>query len=154
MMPAKERYEATLARLDRFSVLTDSQFTIPFTRIKIGLDALIGLIPGVGDAAGLVLSAYVLIEAVRLGVPKRLLGRMLFNVVLEFVVGIVPVLGDAFDVYWRANTRNTALLREHIGIELAPPPPSPQSNTGQLAWAALVIVLTVLAVVLLLPVGL
>lgn len=152
-MPTQDRYEDTLARLDRFAVLTDSQFTIPFTRIKIGLDALIGLLPVVGDAAGLVLSAYVLIEALRLGVPRRLLGRMLFNVLLEFVVGIVPVLGDAFDVYWRANTRNTALLREHIGLQLEPPPPI-KTDRGQLALAILVVAVTVLVAVLLLPVGL
>lgn len=138
-----ERYAETLARLDRFSSITDSRFTIPYTRIRFGLDPLIGLIPGVGDAFGLILSLYVLVEAVRVGAPKRLLGRMLANILVEFVGGIVPIIGDAFDVYWKANTRNTALLRGHIQQQLTPPQPK------RVGWKiALLVVVTILFAVL------
>jgi hypothetical protein len=118
----RRRLQASLARLDRFANLTDARFRIPGTPIRFGIDPLLGLLPGLGDVLGLLLSLYVLVEAWRLGAPLGLLGRMLANLLIEFVGGIVPVLGDAFDVYWKANTRNTALLRAHIEKRLEPEP--------------------------------
>ena len=99
------RQQAALARLDRFSRFTDSSIRIPFTRFELGAEALIGLVPVIGDAAGLVLSSYVLVEAQRAGVSGATKRRMLRNMMVDFVGGLVPVVGDAFDAIFKANTR-------------------------------------------------
>ena len=99
------------------SYLLDNAIRIPGTRFRIGYDALIGLLPGVGDAAGLVLSAYIVWEAARLGAPVPTLLRMGGNVALETLVGAVPLLGDVFDAAWKANARNMHLLHEHLGLQ-------------------------------------
>lgn len=83
---------------------------IPGTKIRIGLDPLVGLIPGVGDAASWIVSAYVPLEAWRQGAPKRLIGRMLATIAADALVGAVPLLGDLFDVTYRANRRNVETL--------------------------------------------
>lgn len=80
-----------------------------------GLDALIGLVPGVGDALGAVLSAWILIEAIRLDAPRATLVRMASNIALDALIGAVPVLGDVFDIVWKANLKNVALLDRHAG---------------------------------------
>lgn len=116
----RARLEQALKRLDSSARLLDSQFRIPFTRIRFGLDPLIGLLPGIGDAAGLVLSLYLMVEAVRLGAGTQQVVKMAGNVLVEFVVGLVPLFGDAFDLYWKANDRNAALLRSHIEKRLEP----------------------------------
>ncbi|WP_370186017.1 DUF4112 domain-containing protein [Alloalcanivorax sp.] len=108
------RQQATLARLDRFSRFTDSSIRIPFTRFELGAEALIGLVPVIGDAAGLVLSGYVLLEAQRAGVSGATKRRMLRNMLVDFVGGLVPVVGDAFDAIFKANTRNTRLVRQDL----------------------------------------
>jgi hypothetical protein len=105
--------ESRLDRLDKLTRLLDTAFPIPGTRYRIGLDGLLGLIPGVGDTIGAAFSAYIVLEAARLGVPKGILLRMIGNLAVETVVGIVPILGDIFDIAWKANVRNLALLREH-----------------------------------------
>jgi len=105
---------AAVDRLDMLATLFDTAVLIPGTNIRFGLEALLRLWPGVGDAAASMLSLYLLYEASRLGVPRLLIGRMLANVVLEGVLGAVPIAGDAFDVLFRANRRNIALLREHF----------------------------------------
>src|SRR5699024_5990055 len=92
-----ERQRAVLDRLERFSRLTDSSIGIPFTRFRFGLDAIIGLIPGIGDGIGLLLSCYVLLEAQRAGVSSKVKRRMLYNMLIDFVGGLIPVVGDAFD---------------------------------------------------------
>ena len=121
-----EQYRATLARLQRFSRWTDSRFRIPLTRIDVGIEALIGLIPGVGDLAGLVLAGYVLVEAQRVGAPPRLLGRMLVHILVDALGGLVPVLGDWFDILYKANTRNTRLLENWLNQQMAPPTAPPR----------------------------
>ncbi|MDX1457507.1 MAG: DUF4112 domain-containing protein [Marinobacter sp.] len=113
-----ERYQLALDRLDRYARTLDSQFRIPFTQIRFGLDPLIGLVPGIGDVVGLLLSLYLVVEAIRIGAGPGLVLRMLGNLLAEFVIGLVPVLGDAFDLMWRANDRNAALLRRHIERKL------------------------------------
>jgi len=126
--PSVAQQRAILARLDKFSRLTDSSIGIPFTRISIGAEAIIGLLPVVGDAAGLVLSGYVLLEAQRAGASKAVKLQMLRNMGIDFIGGLVPVVGDAFDAVYKANTRNTRLLRNYLEKELAiepPPPPFP-----------------------------
>jgi branched-subunit amino acid ABC-type transport system permease component len=90
------------------------------TRIRFGVDPILGLIPVIGDFIGLLLSIPVLMEASRVGAPAELRRRMIRNMVIEAVIGVIPILGDAFDVYWKANTRNTALLRQWINTQLVP----------------------------------
>ncbi len=119
-----ERYQQALARLDRYARILDSQFRVPFTRIRFGLDPLIGLVPVIGDVIGLLLSLYLVIEAIRLGAGPGLVLKMLGNLLAEFVIGLVPVLGDAFDLMWRANDWNAALLREYIQRKLQPRKPA------------------------------
>lgn len=129
-------HQAALARLDRYATLMDARFRVPGTRIRFGLDPIIGLLPGIGDALGLVLSLYVIVEAVRLGVSKRVLFSMLRNVGLEALVGMVPVLGDAFDIGFKANLRNAALLRSYIESRLRPTPV--RASRRWLQWGLLV----------------
>jgi hypothetical protein len=105
---------AALDRLDMLATLFDTALVVPGTKIRFGVEALLRLIPGIGDAAASALSLYLLYEASRLGVPRLLLARMLANVVLEGAIGAVPIAGDAFDVFFRANRRNIALLRRHF----------------------------------------
>ena len=105
---------AALDRLDLMATAFDTAFVLPGTKVRFGIESLIRLIPGVGDIAASALSCWLLYEAYRLGVPKALFARMLANVVLEGAVGSVPLAGDAFDVFFRANRRNVALLREHF----------------------------------------
>jgi len=106
--------EGSLARIDALARLFDTAFIIPGTNVRFGIEALLRLIPGIGDAAASGLSCYLLYEAHRLGVPSRIFLRMLLNVAVEGVVGVVPVAGDAFDVAFRANRRNVRLLRDYF----------------------------------------
>ena len=100
-----------IARLDALATLLDTAIVIPGTSVRFGVDALIGLIPGIGDVVTTLLSLYIVREARALGAPRRLIARMLWNVALDGVVGAVPLAGDVFDVMWRANRRNMDLLR-------------------------------------------
>jgi hypothetical protein len=106
-----DRVERRLAAL---ATALDSAFAVPGTRIRFGADSLIGLVPGIGDAIGLALSGYLILEARRLGAPPELLTRMAANVAVDAAVGAIPFLGDAFDVFFKANKRNMAHLRNHI----------------------------------------
>jgi hypothetical protein len=108
---------ARLKRVRLLSRLLDEQFRIPGTTYRLGLDGLLGLIPGVGDAAGALLSAYILYEAMRLGTPRTLLLRMVANIGIDTVVGAVPVVGDIFDVAWKANKKNSALLHAYLASQ-------------------------------------
>ena len=92
----------------------DEAIRIPGTNIRLGLDSLIGLIPGAGDVAGGLMSAYVILTAARLGASKSVIARMLSNVAIDSLVGTFPVLGDVFDVAWKANRRNVDLLDRHL----------------------------------------
>lgn len=106
--------ENRIARIDGLSRLFDTVFMVPGTNIRFGLDALIGLVPGIGDLITTALSLYIVNEARALGAPSLLVVRMLANVALDGVVGAVPLFGDVFDVAFRANRRNLALLHEHL----------------------------------------
>lgn len=99
-------------RLDRLATLLDNSIRIPGTRIRVGLDGLIGLVPGIGDSLMLLISLYVVLRARMLGAPLSIILQMLVNVALDFVVGSVPVLGDIFDIAFKANIRNVDLLRD------------------------------------------
>jgi hypothetical protein len=102
---------ARLRRLDRVAWILDR--AIPIGRYRIGLDPIIGLLPGVGDWIGALLSVYVLYEGARLGAPNLILLRMTGNILVEAILGEIPLLGDVFDFVWQANTRNLALIHRH-----------------------------------------
>lgn len=111
---ARETSSRRLAALARFAKLLDSGIRIPGTQLRFGLDPLIGLIPGVGDAAGAVLAGWILIEAIRLGASNATLMRIAGNIALDAGLGAVPFIGDIFDFAWKANVRNVALLERHL----------------------------------------
>jgi hypothetical protein len=102
-----------LIALRRFATLMDEEFAIPFVGTRLGLDALLGLVPGVGDVGGALLSAWILVGALRHRVPARHVLRMVLNVALDTVVGTVPVLGDVFDVLFKENVDNVELILRH-----------------------------------------
>lgn len=133
--------KAALERLDRFSFWTDSNFRIPFTSFRFGLSPLIGLVPIVGDFVGLVLSLYVLREARRVGASRKIQGRMIVNMLIEFLGGLLPVIGDAFDAIFKANTRNTALLRGWLLDQLDSPPHREPFPWMTLVWLSALILL-------------
>lgn len=101
-------------KLDRLAWILDSSIPIPGTPWKIGLDGLIGLIPGIGDISAGVISSYILFQALRLGVPPLVVARMALNILLESVLGVIPVVGDIFDFAFKANQHNVALMREYV----------------------------------------
>ncbi|MEM7135801.1 MAG: DUF4112 domain-containing protein [Myxococcota bacterium] len=113
------RHARQLGRLRSLSRLLDNAVRIPGTNYRVGLDPLIGLIPGGGDVVGGLLSMYIVLEAARMGVPRAKLGRMGANVLWELGVGTVPIIGDLFDVTWKANARNVAILEEHLETNAA-----------------------------------
>src|SRR5256885_709629 len=108
------RTEQSLVRLEALARLMDSAFTIPGTNIRMGLDGLIGLLPVAGDLVAGIVSSYLIWEARQLGASRWVLGRMMANTALDTLVGAVPVVGDAFDILFRANLKNMALLRRHL----------------------------------------
>jgi hypothetical protein len=112
--PFETASEQSLARLEALARLMDGAFVIPGTNVRFGLDGLVGLIPGIGDVIGGLVSSYLIWEARQLEVPKWLIARMVTNVFIDTVVGSVPVVGDIFDVMFRANLKNMALLRSHL----------------------------------------
>ena len=105
--------EDRLGRIRRLAWWLDQGIRVPGTQIRIGLDPILGLVPGIGDSAGAVLGAVILWEGVRAGVPRLTLVRMAANIVLDTAVGSVPVAGDVFDAAWKSNTRNLDLLERH-----------------------------------------
>lgn len=104
-----------LQRVSRVARMMDSQFQIPGTKWRFGLDPLIGLLPGVGDGGSALVSLWIVLEAKRLGVPTSKLWRMLWNVLVDTMVGSVPLVGDILDVGYKANHKNVALMEEALG---------------------------------------
>ena len=104
---------ARVARLRSLAILLDTAIRLP-GGIRVGADAVIGLAPGVGDALTTAMAAYIVYEAYRLGVPKHKLVRMAANVAIDGILGAVPVLGDIFDVAFKANIRNIAIIEDHF----------------------------------------
>jgi len=128
---------AAMKRLDGLAYLLDNSIPIPGTGRRVGLDAVIGLIPGVGDAAGSVLSAYIVVEAARAGTPFPVLARMVMNVAVEGIVGSIPFLGDLFDAAFKANDRNVRLLR----AAMAEPDAARRSSKGVIVGVVLLLLL-------------
>jgi hypothetical protein len=106
---------ARIERLRRLAWLIDAAGRVPGTRFRFGLNSVIGLAPGAGDAVLTLISLYIVWEAARLGLPRRKIPRMLINVGIEAGLGAFPVVGDLLDVVWKANLRNVAIIDEHFG---------------------------------------
>jgi uncharacterized protein DUF4112 len=111
--------EQRLARAQRVARLWDGIIRIPGTPFSIGLDPLLGLVPGAGDALAAGVSGWLVLEAARLGAPASTLVRMLTNVAIDALVGAIPVAGDVFDFAWKANLKNVALLERHVAAPAA-----------------------------------
>ncbi len=126
-----------MKRLRSLSRLLDSAIPLP-GGYRIGLDGLVGLIPGIGDVAGGVASSYIIIESARLGASTPTLLRMVFNVLLETFVGIIPFVGDLFDFVWKANEKNMDLMEKQLNA--APPQTSPEHRLK----VAVIVILVIL----------
>ena len=124
--------------VDRLAWWLDNAIAVPGTRFRIGFDALIGLIPGVGDLVGALLSSYIIAVAASQGLPRSALARMAINVGLESIVGMVPIVGDLFDAAWKSNQRNIRLIAQ---FQATPDVARRQSRGVVAAWAAGVVVL-------------
>ncbi|WP_207395990.1 DUF4112 domain-containing protein [Bremerella alba] len=111
----KDDREKLISRLQKIAHLFDDAVTVPGTSIKLGWDAVLGLIPIVGDASTTAVSAYFLWEAYRLGASRWTLTKMVWNVLVDFIIGFIPLVGDLFDVTFRANRRNMKLLEKELG---------------------------------------
>lgn len=132
----------TLAALRKWSVVLDSAFRVPGTRVTFGLDPILGLIPGIGDLATPCFSALLLLHAVRLRIPRVVQLRMLMNAAIDLAIGVIPLLGDFFDFGWKANVRNLALLERHA---------RPGAKADPSDWAFVVVVLSILAAIAVIP---
>jgi Domain of unknown function (DUF4112) len=141
VLPPEQRQERTaLEPLFKWlALIMDDLLRLPGTRFRFGLDPIIGLLPGIGDASSAIISVLALIYAVRSGLPKILLARMAANILINELVGIVPGVGDAFSFWFKSNARNYQLLRRHLGM--------PQrSRKGD--WIFVIVVLGLLFVII------
>ena len=112
--PAKLEYLRLFEQLDRTAALLDSRYCVPYTRVRFGWDAIVGLLPVAGDLATAALSLHLVRCAHTLGADGRLASRMVINVLVDTLFGFIPVIGTIFDVFFRANERNLKLLTNHI----------------------------------------
>lgn len=144
---AGQHRQRTLKQVNQLAWLLDNSINIPVINYRIGLDALIGLLPGLGDMAGLILSSYIVLQAVRLGAPRPILTRMVLNIGIEAAVGLVPVLGDIFDATFKANARNVQLLSALLAGAPANQPLKPIVSKGVIIGiiAALVAILVLIS---------
>lgn len=131
--------------LHRLEILLDEAFRIPFTRIRFGIDGIIGLVPGLGDVLVGLLSLIIPIAAWIRGVPYVTLMRMGVNLGIGVLVGSIPILGDAFDIGWKANRRNYLLLQRHLG--------EPRRHTWK-DWAFLIVLVCIMALIFAIPIAL
>jgi hypothetical protein len=142
--PDVETREERIDRLDKLAWLLDDSIKVPGTSCRVGIDGFIGLIPGLGDVAGALLSSYVVTEAARAGASMSLILRMGLNVVIETVVGVVPLVGDLFDFVFKANLRNVRLLRKHV----VDPTQARKQNRLVVAFASIIGISIVFAIML------
>ncbi len=132
--------------LRRWAVLLDSAFRVPGTRFRFGLDAILGLIPGLGDITTPTFSALILLQAVRMRLPLVVQARMVLNAALDMLLGLVPVLGDLVDIGWKANLRNLALLERHAQPGV---PPARSDYVFVTIWLAILILIAIVPLLLL-----
>ena len=107
--------EDSLARITLVAKLMDSAFLIPGLNRRIGLDAVLGIVPGVGDALSAALASYIIWEARQLGLPRWKIARMVANVAVDTAIGAIPLAGDVFDVFFKSNERNLRIIHDHLG---------------------------------------
>jgi hypothetical protein len=110
-------HHARLRRLEQLEYWLDRRFKVPFLRIPVGVDGILGLVPGVGDTVAAALSAYLILEAHRAGADRATKIRMIRNTGLDYLLGLVPVVGSIADFFYKANTRNLRLLKEHLASQ-------------------------------------
>jgi hypothetical protein len=135
------RDDRALIALRKWAVLLDSAFQLPGTKLRFGLDPLIGLLPGGGDLVTGFFSVMIVLHAVRLRIPKVIIARMVFNSAIDMLTGTVPVLGDLIDFAWKANVRNLGLLERYAQ------PGVPPTRSDYVFVAICVSVLVLLAVI-------
>lgn len=123
-----------LSKLRRISRLLDNAVSIPGTKISFGLDPILGLLPGGGDTITGGIAGYIVVEAARMGVPREVLWKMVGNILIDSFVGTIPVLGDLFDVGWKANVKNIELLEKHLDLARS-------SNSDKLFIIGLIVLL-------------
>jgi Domain of unknown function (DUF4112) len=116
MNQSRSHQEKTLEQLRSMSDLFDNAIPIPGTPYRVGLDPILGLLPAVGDYLGAIFSGYIVVKAALIGASKATLSRMVLNILFDALVGTVPLLGDIFDVTWKANVKNIELLEAHLSL--------------------------------------
>lgn len=109
-----EATDPAVNRVNKLSKLLDSSVKIPGTNFSVGLDPILGILPGAGDAVAMGISLYIVFEAFRADVPRGVLARMLLNIGVDAVIGSIPVLGTIFDAFWKANVWNAKMFEEHV----------------------------------------
>ena len=107
-----ERNEEKLLRLKLLSERLDELTRIPGTNQKVGIDAIIGVIPILGDFIGVVFSTYIMYSGIKMGVSSKVVTKMAANIAIEFIIGWIPIIGDVFDILWKANKRNVELIED------------------------------------------
>ena len=132
-------HSARMKRLRSLTHILDNAIAIPGTGYRVGIDPILGMLPGAGDFLGTAFSAYIVMEAALLGLPRPTLLRMVSNIIFESVVGVVPVLGDFFDFAWKANVKNMALLEAHMA--------SPQASKRADWWFIILLLAGLILVV-------
>jgi hypothetical protein len=138
----RESDARTLAALRKWSVLLDSAFRVPGTKLTFGLDPILGLVPGLGDLTTPFFAALLLLQAVRLRIPRVVQLRMLMNAAIDLAVGAIPLAGDLFDFGWKANVRNLALLERYA---------HPGATASRGDWVFVLVVIGVLAAIAVIP---
>jgi hypothetical protein len=144
--PEEKRKRQVLEPIFKWlAYIMDDVVRVPGTKFRFGLDPLLGLIPGIGDTSSALVSAFALVQAVRLGVPKVLLMRMALNILVNEVIGVVPVAGDAFSFWFKSNARNYEIIKTHrLGSSVA----------GKSDWLFVIGVLIVLVAVVVVGIAL
>lgn len=137
-LPVKPRSDADIHRARALARVLDTAVGVPGTKLRVGLDALLGLFPVAGDVVGAVLSGYIVLTAWRRGASAAVIGRMLANIGVDTALGSIPVIGDLFDVGFKSNVRNVKLLEEH-----AIAPAEVQRRSVRMAVVAVVVILAI-----------
>jgi hypothetical protein len=140
--PGDPQVPAGVARSLRLGRLLDTTFRIPGTRIRFGIDPLLGLVPGLGDAIAALVGGHIVLTALRAGAPRWIIGRMLANIALDAIIGAVPIAGTIFDVAFKAHQRNARMLADW---SRQPAPIEARQRRLLLAVAGLVIALVAIA---------
>jgi len=106
--------DAQLVKLENLAKLMDARFNLPFLPMPIGLDTIVGLVPGIGDTISLAVAGSIVAGTRRLGVPKHLLAAMCANIFVDWLIGLIPIIGDLFDMGWQGNMKNVHIARRYL----------------------------------------